>query len=97
MFPYNKALKSIARDLRKNTTDAEKLLWTRIRKKQLQGFQFHRQKNVGQYIVDFYCPASRIVIEVDGGQHYTDDGARKDKARDDYLELLGFGSGPVIY
>jgi very-short-patch-repair endonuclease len=90
MFPYNKGLKNLARNLRKNTTDAEKLLWTRIRRKQLHGFQFYRQKNIGQYIVDFCCPASRVVIEIDGGQHYTEEGEQKDKVRDDYLELLGF-------
>lgn len=90
MLPYNKGLKNVARNLRKDMTDAEKLLWTRIRKKQLKGFQFYRQKNIGQYIVDFYCPASRMVIEIDGGQHYTEDGAQKDKVRDDYLALLGF-------
>ncbi len=90
MLPFNKNLKQFARELRKNMTDAERLLWTHIRKKQLKGCQFYRQKNIGNYIVDFYCPASKIIIEVDGGQHYSEAGAAKDKTRDDYMASLGF-------
>lgn len=90
MIPFSKELKIVARGLRKNMTDAEGHLWKRIRRKQLRGFQFYRQKNIGQYIVDFYCPGAKIIIEIDGGQHYSEEGAQKDKSRDDYLEVLGF-------
>lgn len=55
-------------------TDAERLLWSRIRRNQLKGFQFYRQKITGNYIVDFYCPELKLVIEVDGGQHYIAEG-----------------------
>ncbi len=58
-------------------TDAERLLWSRIRRKQLKDCQFYRQKVVGNYIVDFYCPKSNLVIELDGGQHYSDEGMRE--------------------
>jgi len=89
-LPYNKELKHFARELRKNMTDAERRVWMRIRLKQLKGRQFYRQKNIGNYIVDFYCPAARLIIEIDGGQHYSKDGLRRDNVRDAYLASLGF-------
>jgi very-short-patch-repair endonuclease len=70
-------------------TDAERLLWSRIRKKQLKGLQFYRQRIIGNYIVDFYCPEAKLVIEVDGSQHYGNQGKEKDTVRDDYLRRLG--------
>ena len=54
-------------------TDAEKLLWSKIRGKQFKGVQFYRQKTIGNFIIDFYCPKANLVIELDGGQHYNDD------------------------
>jgi len=70
-------------------TDAERLLWSKIRGKQLKGHPFYRQKIIGEYIVDFYCPKSRLVIEVDGGQHYSAKGKEKDGARDQYIAKVG--------
>jgi very-short-patch-repair endonuclease len=70
-------------------TDAEMLLWSKIRGKQLKDLQFYRQKIIGNYIVDFYCPNSNLVIEIDGGQHYTDDGKLKDRSRDDFMKREG--------
>ena len=70
-------------------TDAEILLWSRIKGKQLKGIQFYRQKIIGRYIVDFYCAAAKLVIEVDGGQHYTKDGRKRDAIRDTYMNSLG--------
>jgi len=70
-------------------TDAELLLWSKIRKKQICDCQFYRQKNIANYIVDFYCPKEKLIVEIDGGQHYTDDGIEKDQARNQYLEQLG--------
>jgi very-short-patch-repair endonuclease len=90
MLPFNKKLKPLARVLRKNMTEAEIALWARIRRKQLKDKQFYRQKNIGNYIVDFYCPAAKLVIELDGDQHYTDEGLRKDEIRDSSLKRLGF-------
>ena len=55
-------------------TEAEKHLWKRLRGKQIGGLQFYRQKIIGNYIVDFFCPKASLVIELDGGQHYTDAG-----------------------
>ena len=71
-------------------TDAEKLLWSSLRAKQLKGCQFYRQRIIGDYIVDFYCPKASLVIELDGGQHYTEEGIEKDRIRDDYLKEHGY-------
>jgi very-short-patch-repair endonuclease len=90
MLPFNRTLKAYARDLRRDMTDAEDSLWSRIRKKQLKGFQFYRQKNIGNYIVDFYCPAAKLIIEIDGGQHYSESGEERDYTRDAFMQSLGF-------
>jgi very-short-patch-repair endonuclease len=90
MLPFNKKLKPFARNLRHNLTDAEQLIWSKIRKKQIGDFQFYRQKNIGDYILDFYCPTGKLIVEIDGGQHYEDDGMMKDQTRDKYLQMLGF-------
>jgi very-short-patch-repair endonuclease len=90
MLPFNKNLKNLARGLRKNMTEAERVFWQRIRGKQLKDHQFYRQKNIGNYIVDFYCPAAELIVEIDGGQHHSDIGNEKDKIRDSYLNQLGF-------
>jgi very-short-patch-repair endonuclease len=89
MLHYEKELKAVSQSLRNNTTDAEKYLWSRLRRKQLKGRQFYRQKILGRHIVDFYCPKARIVIELDGGQHYEEDGREKDRLRDEVLKGIG--------
>ena len=89
MQPYNKNLKQPSRDLRNNMTDAEQLLWQRLRRKQILGLQFYRQKPILNFIVDFYCSAAKLVIECDGGQHYTEDGRLADQIRDQVLSELG--------
>jgi very-short-patch-repair endonuclease len=89
MLKYNKKLKKFSRVLRKKMTDAERKLWYRIRMKQVKGLQFYRQKPIGNYIVDFYCPKAKLVIELDGGQHYLKTGKEKDKIKDNYLSGLG--------
>ncbi|TKJ42402.1 hypothetical protein CEE37_01595 [candidate division LCP-89 bacterium B3_LCP] len=90
MIYYNPKLKLLARELRINATDAEKRLWNRIRRKQLKDTQFYRQRVIGNYIVDFYCPKAKIIIELDGEQHFTPQGKIKDLKRDSYLNELGF-------
>ena len=70
-------------------TDAENMLWLKLRRKQLKGHQFYRQKIIGKYIVDFYCPKANLVIELDGGQHYSEIGKAKDGTRDDVLRKIG--------
>ncbi len=70
-------------------TDAENLLWSKLRRKQLKGHPFYRQKIIGKYIVDFYCPKANLVVELDGGQHYSEIGQVRDRVRDDVLEEMG--------
>jgi len=89
MLPYNEKLKEISRQLRENMTDAERCLWAKIRMKQLQGYQFYRQKPIGDYIVDFFCPRARLVIELDGSHHLVGEMIEYDRIRDDYLSSLG--------
>ena len=89
MLPYNKNLKQHSRQLRENMTDAEKHLWAKVRMKQLKGRQFYRQKPIGDYIVDFYCPKAKLVIEIDGSQHFSDEMTSYDRIRDESLRSLG--------
>ncbi len=88
MEPYRKILKEPARALRTNMTDAEQVLWHRIRRKQIQNVQFYRQKPLLSFIVDFYCPAAKLVVELDGSQHLETGHQAKDQARDAALAGL---------
>ena len=89
MLSYDKQLKVLSQHLRKNMTDAENMLWLKLRRKQLKGRPFYRQKIIGKYIVDFYCPKANLVIELDGGQHYSEIGKAKDRARNNVLTKTG--------
>lgn len=70
-------------------TDAEKKLWYKLRNKGFKGLKFRRQYPCGSYYLDFYCPSKRMAIEVDGGQHYTQNGRKYDKIRNEYLRKAG--------
>jgi very-short-patch-repair endonuclease len=89
MLSYDKQLKTLSQHLRKNMTDAENMLWTKLRRKQLKGYPFYRQKIIGKFIVDFYSPKANLVIELDGGQHYSEEGQAKDRPRADVLREMG--------
>jgi len=89
MLRYDKELKTFSQRLRKNMTDAENLLWSILRRKQLKGYQFYRQKIIERYIVDFYRPMANLVIELDGGQHYSERGKKQDNIRDKVIEERG--------
>jgi len=78
----------LARELRENTTEAEKLLWRRLKNRQLEGFKFRRQQPIGPYIVDFVNFEKKIIIELDGGQHAIEE--EKDSKRDRWLAQQGF-------
>ena len=80
--------KERSRALRKNATDAERILWHHIRRRQLNGHRFRRQQPIGPYFVDFFCYEKRLVVEIDGGQH----SARReyDEQRTLWLEQKGF-------
>jgi very-short-patch-repair endonuclease len=89
MLPYNENLKQLSKQLRENMTIAEKHLWEKIRKKQIKGYQFYRQKPIGDYIVDFYCPKMMLVIEIDGSYHLSGETIEYDRIRDEYPSSLG--------
>jgi very-short-patch-repair endonuclease len=76
-----------ARELRRNSTDAERLLWRHLRARRLAGHKFKRQCPVGKYIVDFVCWETKLIVELDGGQHADN---ALDIERDEYLAAEGF-------
>jgi very-short-patch-repair endonuclease len=81
MLPYDRRLKERSQNLRKDLTAAEAFLWSKIRMKQLHGHWFYRQKPVGEYIADFWCPKAKLIVEVDGGQHFSDEMVKYHRAR----------------
>ena len=85
---YNNKLKEYSRSLRKNGTLSEAIFWKRISRRQIKGYQFARQKPIGNYIADFYCYKLRLIIEIDGSSH--DIKVEYDEKRDLYLNSLGF-------
>ena len=89
MRTYARYLKPYARRLRADMTDAEHRLWRHVRRKQLCGVLFYRQKSLGRWIVDFYAPAVGLVVEVDGGQHFAPDAITKDMERTAALARMG--------
>jgi very-short-patch-repair endonuclease len=86
-LPKNSQLTPLSRTLRKQMTKQEKRLWYDFLRKYI--VQFNRQKVIGKYIVDFYCHAARLVVEVDGGQHYEEINLQKDIERTKVLNSIG--------
>lgn len=84
---YQKHLKTYAQENRKNPTPEEKKLWFEFLRQ--HPFQFRRQKSFGCYIVDFYCSSAKLVIEIDGSQHFTEEGKAWDDNRTAYLNSIG--------
>lgn len=89
IYPYNPKLKLLARKLRNNSTYAEVLLWNQLKNKQLKGYDFHRQKPILNYILDFFCHELYLAIEVDGITHDSEIQQAKDKVRQSEIEALG--------
>ena len=84
---YNPVLKEKARKLRNNSTFGEILLWNYLKRKQMKGYDFHRQKPIDNYIVDFFCNELYLAIEIDGESHYGNES--RDERRQKKLEKLG--------
>lgn len=80
----------LARALRKNQTDVEKLLWNHLRNRQMTGIKFRRQQPIGSYIVDFVSFERKIIIELDGGYHNDEAQKRKDDERSEWLKSIGY-------
>ena len=83
-LPTNESLKKYAVEMRKNQTDEEKKVWYQILKGRTP--KFHRQRIIGNYIVDFYCPQLRLAIEIDGYQHFYEENIEYDNKRTEYIE-----------
>ena len=84
---YNPNLKKFSRRLRNHSTLSEVLLWQQIKGRKIKGYQFMRQKPIGNYIVDFYCSKLKLVIEIDGISH--DGKAEEDQKRQNHIEKTG--------
>jgi len=88
-IPYNKSLKAFSRQLRNNSTIGEIQLWKKLSGRKFSGLQFNRQKPIGKYIVDFYCKALKLVIEIDGYSHRSEEVYQKDISKQKDLESMG--------
>ena len=82
-------LKTFRKKLRNNSTSAEAVLWTCLKHRQLDGRKFRRQHSIGRFIVDFYCPAEQLVIELDGEDHFWEEGMQSDTNKTNYISELG--------
>ena len=89
-YTNKSSTKNRRRQLRKDQTKAERELWSKIRRKQLSGYKFRRQYNIGYYIVDFYCHELKLIIELDGYIHGEEENIEKDKKRENYLKDKGY-------
>ena len=87
-LPVNQKLKGFAKNGRRNQTPEERRVWYDYLNKVTP--RFHRQRVIGNYIADFYCPKLRVIIEIDGYQHYYEENREYDKKRTVYLESIGF-------
>ncbi len=85
-LPRNKKLKGFSRALRNNATEQENRLWYQMLR--TYHVRFNRQRVIGDYIVDFYCDKAKLIVELDGSQHFEKTGRAKDTERDNYLESL---------
>ncbi|HEX9213537.1 MAG TPA: endonuclease domain-containing protein [Bradyrhizobium sp.] len=82
--------RAAAKKLRANTTPHERMLWRALKELPIEGSHFRRQAPIGPYIVDFFCPAKRLIVELDGGHHNDDDTAARDRKRQLWLENEGY-------
>ncbi|MBL8517642.1 MAG: DUF559 domain-containing protein [Betaproteobacteria bacterium] len=89
MLRYREDLKTRSRILRSAMTDAERVLWSRLRRRQIEDVQFYRQKPIANFIVDFHAPRCGLVVEVDGSQHMTAAGRIQDGKRAIELNAMG--------
>ncbi len=89
IIPYNPKLKELAKKLRKNMTFAEVKLWNELKNGQIMGYDFDRQRPIGNYIVDFYCKDMQLALEVDGITHEDEKAMLKDEIRQGELEMSG--------
>ncbi|MBE6752299.1 MAG: endonuclease domain-containing protein [Ruminococcaceae bacterium] len=87
-LPRNNQLTGFAKTMRKNPTDEEKKIWYGLLRYITP--KFHRQRIIGNYIADFYCPKLKLVVEIDGGQHNSEENLMYDKTRTEYMSEFGY-------
>ena len=90
LHKYPKSHVQLAKNLRNNSTEAEKLLWNYLRKSNLDGIKFRRQQPIDKYVVDFMAPQQKIIIELDDGQHNEEKNIENDRIRDEFLVNAGY-------
>jgi very-short-patch-repair endonuclease len=90
IWTVSPSLRRHAKALRRDMTDAERVIWYELRAHRLSGAGFRRQVPIGPYIVDFVCHAARLIIELDGGQHFEAENVARDVRRDAFLATQGF-------
>ena len=101
IIPYNPKLKELARQLRNDSTKTEIFLWLKLKGKQMYGYDFHRQKPIDNYILDFFCYELMLGIEVDGYSHqfleiYNNDGIKEKRMNELGIALLRFTDDEVL-
>jgi hypothetical protein len=89
ILPYNPHLKELARQLRNNATKSEIRLWQCLKGNKMMGYDFHRQKPIGNYICDFFCIELMLAIEIDGVSHEIASVEKRDAQKDAYLKSIG--------
>jgi very-short-patch-repair endonuclease len=90
VWQVTRTMRSRARSLRRDSTDAERRIWSALRAHRLDGAGFRRQKPIGPYIVDFICEASKLIVELDGGQHFEGEQQKRDARRNAFLSRKGY-------
>jgi very-short-patch-repair endonuclease len=86
----SESIRKNAKALRRDMTEAERIMWYNLRAHRFRGASFRRQTPTGPYVVDFVCHAAKLIIEVDGGQHFEPENIIRDARRDEYLAAQGF-------
>jgi len=87
---FNKSTeKAKRRQLRNESPTAELRIWSSLRRKNISGYRFRRQYSVGPYVLDFYCPALKLAVEIDGDSHFIGDAVEDDKRRQSFIESFG--------
>jgi len=89
-WQVTRTMRSRARSLRRDSTDAERIIWSALRAHRLNGASFRRQTPIGPYVVDFLCNSARLVVELDGGQHFEPQQQKRDTRRDAFLASKGY-------
>jgi very-short-patch-repair endonuclease len=90
VWQVTRTMRARARSLRRDSTDSERIIWSALRAHRLNGASFRRQKPIGPYVADFVCQATRLIIEIDGGQHFEAEQQKRDARRDAFLASKGY-------